>query len=272
MCGEVAGGNAPVHTSVALPGLRGTLYSRPCQGARGGDVHYLSVCGSGLLSRVCVADVAGHGETVAKVGTVMHAQLRRSVDTPDERRVFRRLDRQLGALGTRAMTTAALVTYYPPSRRLTISYAGHPPGWLYRRSEGCWVRLEPAAHGGPGPFQGLPLGTGFESEYSRRRLALEVGDRIVLVTDGVLEAPRPGTDDLFGSEGVERVLADGSTLPVDRLCATLLDSLRDFAGPGGLDHDDITVFVGEFVPGPPGPALWHLLKNRVFTRHAPARV
>ena len=87
-CGEVRGGNEPVYTSVDLPGLRGILYSRPCHGPEGGDVHYLSVCGSGLVTRLCVADVAGHGQVVAAVGREMHAHLRKSVNKFDDRRVM----------------------------------------------------------------------------------------------------------------------------------------------------------------------------------------
>src|SRR5512134_1330972 len=111
-CGEVRGGNGTIHTQVSLPGLRGVLYSRPCAGATGGDIHYLSVCGSGLMARVCLADVAGHGPAVAAIGTEMHAHLRRSVDVIDERKVLGRLNRRLNDLGASAMTTAVLATYY----------------------------------------------------------------------------------------------------------------------------------------------------------------
>ena len=44
------------------------------------------------------------------------------------------------------MTTAVLATYYPPRRRLTVSYAGHPTGWLFRADTGAWARLA-ALHG-----------------------------------------------------------------------------------------------------------------------------
>lgn len=141
-CGEVRGGTSTVYERVALPGLKGVLYSRPCTGASGGDIHYPSVCGSGLLSRVCLADVAGHGETIAAVGREMHAHLLRSVDVIDERKVLARLDRWLDEASLRAMTTAVLATYYPPSRRLTVTYAGHPPGWLYRARERRYCSLE----------------------------------------------------------------------------------------------------------------------------------
>jgi hypothetical protein len=46
-CGEVRGRNGTIHTQVALPGLRGVLYSRPCAGATGGDIHYLSAWSGG---------------------------------------------------------------------------------------------------------------------------------------------------------------------------------------------------------------------------------
>ena len=81
VCGEVRGGNEPVWTVVDLPGLSGVLYSNPCHGESGGDVHYCSMCNSGIIARVCLADVAGHGERVAGVARVMHAELRASASS-----------------------------------------------------------------------------------------------------------------------------------------------------------------------------------------------
>jgi serine phosphatase RsbU (regulator of sigma subunit) len=266
-CGEVFGGNEPIHTTIELPGVHGVLYSHPCHGARGGDVHYVSVCGSGLLARICIADVVGHGEVVAQVSAQMHAHLRRSVDVIDERRVFREMDRRLQEIGVRAMTTAALLTYYPPSRRLTVSYAGHPPAWILSSPEGRWARLTVADR--PGVPMNLPLGTGFKSEYGRSRQRMTVGDRLVVVTDGVLEAPGP-TGDEFGAEGVERVLAETSLQSPESLVRALLDALAGHTGLSTPVHDDVTIFVGEIVPGPRGPAVWHVLKNRLLTRVIPS--
>ncbi len=269
-CGEVFGGNEPVHTAIELPGLHGVLYSRPCHGARGGDVHYMSVCGSGLLARVCVADVMGHGEVVAKVSAQMHAHLQRSVDVIDERRVFREMDKRLQTVGGRAMTTAVLVTYYPPSRRLTVSYAGHPPGWIFSASEQTWNRLTVVAEPRAGVAMNLPLGTGLGSFYGRARRRLMVGDRLVLITDGVLDASGPDGDGL-GVEGVERVLNHEGRRSPEGVVRALLDAMASHAaGVGAAGVDDVTIFVGEIVPGPPGPALWHVLKNRLLIRVMPS--
>jgi sigma-B regulation protein RsbU (phosphoserine phosphatase) len=258
-CGEVRGGNEPVYTSVDLPGLRGILYSRPCHGPEGGDVHYLSVCGSGLVTRLCVADVAGHGQVVAAVGREMHAHLRKSVNKFDDRRVMAELDRRLETEGLRAITTAALASYYHPSQRLTVAYAGHPPGWLYRASEDRWQRLEASAPAARGVAMDLPLGTGLGPDFSRQRLKAPPGDRVLLVTDGVLEAPAPDGAE-FGAAGVEAALVGGPEAIAERL----LTALRAHTGGDELIHDDVTFFVGEFVDGPPGPTLWKVLKNRVL--------
>ena len=261
-CGEVRGGTTPVYDRFVLPGLRGVLYSRPCSGVSGGDIHYLSVCGSGLVSRVCVADVAGHGETIAAVGTAMHAHLLRSVDVIDERKVLTRMDSQLEASGLRAMTTAALLTYVSPSRRLTVAYAGHPPGWLYRAREKTWGALQTAGstlrlH----KFSDLPLGTGLAPVYTRHRFKVEPGDRLLLVTDGVIETTTPN-DVPFDTEGVTALLNSDDC---ETLASRLLSALHGHADRGDLSHDDVTFVLAEIVDGPPGPALWHIIKNRLLS-------
>jgi len=65
VCWKVWGGNGKAEVALSIPGLRGHLYSQPCDSERGGDLYYLSACGSGALARLCVADVTGHGESVA---------------------------------------------------------------------------------------------------------------------------------------------------------------------------------------------------------------
>ncbi len=260
-CGEVKGGTRLAHDIVELPGLRGVLHARPCAAAHGGDIHYLSVCGSGLLSRLCLADVAGHGDAVAAVSARTYDQLRRSVDTIDERRVLRALDRTLARSDIRAMTTAVLATYFPPSRRLSVSYAGHPEAWLYSRADGRWRPIEPQPAPPRAGLVGLPLGTGLAPSFTRRRLKVQTGDRLLLLTDGVLEAASPeGVE--FGRDHLARVL-DGYEGDVEGLVDRVLGALAAHTRAAEPTHDDVTLFVGEFVEGPPGFALWHALKNRL---------
>jgi serine phosphatase RsbU (regulator of sigma subunit) len=149
------------------------------------------------------------------------------------------------------MTTAVLATYYPPRRRLTVSYAGHPTGWLFRADTGAWTPLC-----GPVPppqkpgFVDLPMGIGFTPTYSRHRFRVSPGDRMLLFTDGVLETTSPD-DTPFDTHGIE-ILLNRDT-----------GSCEDLASDE-LAHDDVTFMLAEFVEGPPGPALWHVFKHRLL--------
>jgi sigma-B regulation protein RsbU (phosphoserine phosphatase) len=263
-CAEVWGGNHSVHTPVSLPGLRGMLFSRGCTGGRGGDLHYLSMCGSGLLSRVCIADVVGHGDEVAGVGREIHALLRRHTNWPDHRRMLRHLNRSLEKRGLKALTTAAVLTYYPPSQRLSFSYAGHPPGWYYSTESRAWRRLtndQSSDYDDDGPITDCPLAVAPDAEFTRAKLRPKLGDRLLLITDGVLEA----MDDAnrhFGAERVARLLVDHCESDLGEIADALLRALTEHVGSSEFRHDDLSFLLLEFTPAPPGPALWHVVRNR----------
>jgi sigma-B regulation protein RsbU (phosphoserine phosphatase) len=214
------------------------------------------------MARVCLADVAGHGPAAAAIGAEMHAHLRRSVDVIDERKVLSRLNRRLNERGVGVMTTAVLATYYPPRQRLTVSYAGHPTGWLFRADTGAWSPLcVPTPLPQTPSFVDLPMGIGFTPTYSRHRFRVSPGDRMLLFTDGVLETASPD-DTPFDTRIV--TLLNRETGNCEDLARRLLAALHDHAECDELAHDDVTFLLAKFVDGPPGPALWHVLKNRLL--------
>src|ERR1043165_9442152 len=71
---EVWGGNRPVDSCVIMAGLDAWVYSQPHGGGEGGgDVHYVSSCAAGMVTRLLVADVAGHGQSVAETASRLRA-------------------------------------------------------------------------------------------------------------------------------------------------------------------------------------------------------
>jgi sigma-B regulation protein RsbU (phosphoserine phosphatase) len=262
VCSQVRGGNGPINVPIELPGMRGMLYSRPSAGGRGGDVYYVSICGSGLLSRLCLADVVGHGEAVSKVSAEIHRVLQRLMNWPDQRRVLRKLNRLLERKGLTNLTTAATLTYYPPSRSLSFSYAGHPPAWYFDRSDDQWRRLE-LSRSDTDEFIDGALAITPAARFTRSSIKVEPGDQVVLVTDGVLETPG-ATGELFGDGSVEAVLAAHRGEAPGRVADALLDALRSHGGSDALDHDDVTFLIVEVTDPPAGPAVWHVLRNRVL--------
>jgi sigma-B regulation protein RsbU (phosphoserine phosphatase) len=262
VCNEIWGGNRTFHGPIELPGFRGVLFSQPCTGARGGDVHYLSVCGSGLISRACLADVTGHGERVAAVSQVMHDLLRRSVNRMDERKVLRRLNLHLSRLDDRSFTTAAALTYLPPTRRLSISYAGHEPAWYYETSSQRWSQLEPARQRG---LFDIVLAVDPRTRYTRCVRRVAIGDRLLMITDGVLEAPNEAGE-LFGRERLVNVLNATQDRAPQALVPAIIEQLHEHTNGAPLHHDDVSLLMIEFVDNLEHAALWTALQNRFFRR------
>lgn len=261
-CNEVWGGNHSFFGPIELPGVQGVLFSQPCEGSRGGDVHYLSVCGSGLISRACLAYVMGHGESVAAVSQFMHELLRRSVNRMDERRVLRRLNLRLSELGDGALTTASMLTYFPPTHRLSISYAGHEPAWYYEASRQHWTRLDRVEKRG---LFDIVLAAEPKARYTRRVRKTAAGDRLLMITDGVLEAPN-ATGELFGRERVANVLQAAHDRSTQALVKAIIEELGKHTNETPLHHDDVSILMLEFVDNLKGSALRTVLRNRLFGR------
>src|SRR4051794_20865363 len=77
-CMELRGGNEAVEAALSTPGLEVWVSSRPYgEHPGGGDVHYVSLCGGGEITRLIVADVSGHGEAVAETSAALRVFMRR---------------------------------------------------------------------------------------------------------------------------------------------------------------------------------------------------
>ena len=65
------------------------------------------------------------------------------------------------------------------------------------------------------------------------------------------------------------MLADTNRQRPECLARALLDALAGHTGASTSTHDDVTIFVGDIVPGPKGQ-VWHVLENRLLTRVTPS--
>jgi serine phosphatase RsbU (regulator of sigma subunit) len=117
--------------------------------------------------------------------------------------------------------------------RVRLVCAGHPPPFLV--SDGQVSRL-----GRPQPL----LGVLDVVDYGEEEHRLRQGDRLVIVTDGVLER-REGSR-MFDDEGVEGVLASTVSLTAQRVAGRLLQSVTDFSLIPPMD--DIAVMVLDLDP------------------------
>jgi hypothetical protein len=192
---------------IATPGFEvDTVYS-PANEV-GGDFFHLQSAGlDGLL--VVIGDVAGKGLKAAMNVSLLIGALRRT----HERSPAKILESLNSVLtGTESFTTCQAI-WFASNGEMVIANAGHLPPYLNSQE----INL-------PGA---LPLGVLPQVSYGEERFYLHPGDRILLLSDGVVEARQP-SGELFGFDRV-RFLSNQSAF-------YLADAAKAFG-----QEDDITV-------------------------------
>ncbi len=240
-CMEVWGGNQAVDCGVVMSGLDAWLYSRPLHAERGGDVHYVSSCATGKITRMLVADVSGHGAAVADTASRLRLLMRQHVNRVDQSRFVAAINREFLALpGHGGFATSVVGTFFAPTNRLVLSNAGHPPPLLYRKRENAWSFVEPPVPQADAAGD-IPLGILEESPYGERDVQLRVGDLVLCYTDSLIEA-RDEAGRLLGREGLLPIVQKLDASKPEALIAALLEAIGA-RNPSNLDGDDVTVLV-----------------------------
>src|SRR5580658_10252429 len=242
-CMEVWGGSQLTAQAVELGGLDTWVYSKPFgQSEYGGDVYYASSCATGRISRLLLADVAGHGHSVAATAADLRTLMRRFVNRLDQTEFVRLLNQQFSTLPrTGAFATAVVTTFFEPSRRLMVCNAGHPRPMLYRAAQRQWDFLGnnlPTLRAAP---SNIPLGLFEGAEYEQFDVELQSGDCLLSYTDALIEA-RVGDGEMLGEDGVLGIVRALGEVPPDQLTEKLLAEI-DARYPLGLAEDDVTVLM-----------------------------
>jgi len=202
----------------------------------GGDAFDYAV--DARTARFAVFDAMGHGLSAGLMATVAIAAYRNSRRQGlDLESTASGIDHAIAThIGNTNYVTGVLAEVDLASGRLRWFTAGHPRPLIIRQGR-IVKRLDEAA--------GIPLGLG--TKPSVGEAALEPDDRVLLYTDGIVEA-RSATGELFGLERFADVISRASsegTLPpetVRRLMHTVLD--HQF----GTLRDDATVLIVQW-PG-----------------------
>lgn len=245
-CLEIWGGNLRIEKHVRVPGLDAWLSSHPLgDDNAGGDVYYISSCAAGRLTRILLADVSGHGQRVAHLAGHLRDLMRANIEVADHRRFVVDMNRQFEAESrSDAFATAVVLSYYAPTRLLTLCNAGHPAPLVYRQAQGLWEFLEASDDAQPPTDDpaGLPLGISPHTTYDETRIRLDRGDMVLCYTDAFIEACQ-ADGSLLGTQGLLKLV---SGLPASgdgaELTNRVIEALRQL-NPENLEHDDATLIV-----------------------------
>lgn len=151
----------------------------------GGDFFHIETTAEGGLL-VVIGDVAGKGLQAAMNVSMLVGALRRG-DELRPAKILEALNRVLVGSGSFTTCEAAL---FLPDGELVVASAGHLPPYLNSQ--------EVALSGG------LPLGVIPNASYDEARLYLHPGDRVLFLSDGVVEARHP-SGELFGFDRVHNL-------------------------------------------------------------------
>ncbi len=183
-----------------------------------------------------VADVAGKGMAASLIMASAKARLPLlAADRPAEE-TLRELNRVLAAeLSPREFVALVFARYDPSSGALTLANAGLPDPYLLRQGE------PPRPLVVPGPR--LPLGARREVPYEALQLRLEPGDRLLMLTDGLAEAPTPAGEPLGYTALAGLMPMDGGAAPLLAWLDGFLERVR--ARTVAVLEDDWTALVVE---------------------------
>jgi sigma-B regulation protein RsbU (phosphoserine phosphatase) len=242
-CMDIWGGNQSMAGVVSLPGMDAWIVSRPyAESIDGGDIYFLSLCGGAKIARMIVADVSGHGGDVAPVAVKLRALMRKHINRPDQTRFVKAVnDEFTSGQSEGRFATAVLGTYVTKTGHLILCNAGHPAPLWRRASTGAWQRLKPDVPERLGEVSNLPLGVVAPTSYEQFAVRLQVGDRVLIYTDGLTEVTDPAGHMLGDDRFLELVRAIDADLP-NTFALRLFEAVDEFRA-GRAQGDDVTLLM-----------------------------
>ena len=220
---------------IDLPGVQGKATLLTSSEVGGDYYDYYKVAGHHSI--LLIGDVSGHGVAAgtmvgaAKAG--VYPLIHEGITNPVE--ILNSLNETMRATAQQSLLmTMACLSLDARTGKLVFANAGHVLPYLLRRNSQHWEMLEAS---------GLPLGKSMDADYSATsiELNLEVGDRLFLYTDGLVEEESP-SGEVFGYDRLEALLNANIHADAQTLHDIIMDALRIHCR-GTAYTDDVTIVV-----------------------------
>ncbi len=224
------------------PQLAGATFSSHYRAATeiGGDYFDFLEQPTGEIG-IAFGDVAGHGLTSGIVMSMAKSALLVQVDYDSSPRAV--LD-VLNDIVIRTAPKRMMMTFFfgllnPTSQTLRFSSAGHLDPYVYRAST---RRLEALSS------WGFPLGIKRREPFREHMVSFESGDRLILYSDGLIEAIDDDGEP-FGFERFEKTILASGDQSAEDLKKSLLNAVKKFTH-NRPPEDDQTLVVVAFDDAP----------------------
>ena len=195
----------------------------------GGDYYDFFQQEDGSLFAVC-GDATGHGMpsgmlvSITKAGIIGLPRMEPKEMLSALNRVVKKVD--LGIL------RMSLNIAHINGNDLTLSSAGMPPYFIYRADSKTTEEIM---------ISGIPLGSFNNAYYDQIKTSFKQGDILVIISDGLPEAPN-AIGDLFDYHQVQSIVNNNSHLSAQHMIVCLMEAADKWLA-GQHNPDDITLVI-----------------------------
>lgn len=214
----------------AVPALDIGAISKPAKKMNGDYYHFVQD-ENGCVS-IAIADVIGKGIPA----TLYMSMIKYALDSMSEQRIQpAKLMESLNRAVEKSIDDNMFITmiyglYDPRDHRFLYASAGHEPGFIYRKQTDHFTEFL---------TKGLVLGVQPDTSYTEYEFTLELGDMIVLLSDGVTECR--SSEGLIERSEVTKLIRKYQHLSAQKIVDNVyseLEQLQDFQL-----NDDITLII-----------------------------
>jgi len=225
-----------------LPGLKVTVRYVPAASVAGDFYDFLETDGRRLGA--LVADVAGHGVPAALIASMIKVAFSAQAEhVAEPARVLAGMNEIFAGQLESQFVTAGYLFLDPGNGVARYAGAGHPALLHWRRSEAKLGTIEE---------NGLVLGPFPHAEFRHAEFPFEPGDRLILCTDGILEASN-AAGEFFGDGRFQQLIAEHAGLPAEAFADRLLESVAAWSksNEAGALEDDLTLLIVDRIEARP---------------------
>ena len=206
-CMEVVGGNGNEERHLRRPGLDVTVRNQVDRQSAvgGGDLHFVSSCASGRITRVLFAEVVGMQEPRSQLLDNLRDLMKRYVNSIRQAKFIRDATdclNQIAAEG--AYASMVISSYFSSTKSYQMCNIGQTPPLIYRARTRSWQAIEAKRNGEAAAEAGEP-GVVDKAEFQHCSTNLELGDMVLVFSNSWTER-QDAAGQVLGLEGFRQYL------------------------------------------------------------------
>jgi len=197
----------------------------------GGDIYNIFQLKDGIV--IFLADVVGHGIPAAMIASMVNILFKMfQMLSVDPGLLLRSLNINICNMLPQTFVTAACLYINRYEKFVRIARAGHP-SIIIQKADGNIVEYMP---------QGKALGLKTDNKYETLNQAVSPGDKILIYTDGIVEAIDINKN-MFGSERLINIVQQTKEASCAESIEAIYSELIHFVGDTSALEDDVTLIM-----------------------------